>query len=113
MVRRGEIYLVNLERGRGREQQGTRPALIIQSDEGNEFAASTIIAAMSTQASGSFLFRVEVKPQDSGLREASTVMLDQLRTISQERLREPIGRVPPSVMAEVDRAMHISLGLLD
>lgn len=113
MVRRGEVYLVNLERGRGTEQHGTRPALIVQSDEGNQFSASTIIAAMSTQASGHFRFRVVVQPEDSGLRGTSTVMLDQLRTIGQERLRSVIGRVSPSVMEEVDRALRYSLGLLE
>lgn len=113
MVRRGEIYLVNLERGRGSEQQGRRPALVLQSDEGNEFASSTIVAAMSTRASADFPVRVQVKPGDSGLRETSTVMLDQLRTVSQERLREPMGRLPPHVMQDVDRALHRSLGLVD
>jgi mRNA-degrading endonuclease toxin of MazEF toxin-antitoxin module len=68
---------------------------------------------MSTSAIADFPVRVRVTPSESGLRESSTVMLDQLRTISQTRLREPLGRLTPHVMQDVDRALHRSLGLID
>ena len=103
--------MVTLEQGRGREQHGRRPALIIQSEGGNDFSETTIIAAMSMHAPAGFLFRVAVSAEESGLREASTIMLDQLRTISQDRLRECVGHASPAVMEEVDRALHYSLGL--
>ena len=45
--RRGEVWLVNFNPGRGSEQQGIRPALIIQNDVGNRHAATTIVAAIS------------------------------------------------------------------
>jgi mRNA interferase MazF len=112
MVRRGEIYIVSFDPARGVEQRGTRPALVIQSDSGNEFANSTIVAAMSTSASADYLFRVEVGPENSGLREASTIMLDQITTISLQRLKEPVGQVSSWVMEEVDSALKYSLGLV-
>lgn len=37
MIRRGEIYLADLDPVRGHEQAGTRPALIIQNDIGNQY----------------------------------------------------------------------------
>src|SRR5258708_20188832 len=47
--RRGEIWDVNWNPGRGAEQQGTRPALVIQNDRGNSSASYplTIVASMS------------------------------------------------------------------
>lgn len=68
---------------------------------------------MSTGASAGYLFRVEVGSEDSGLRETSTIMLDQLTTISLQRLKAPVGQLSPQVMEEVDMALKYSLGLFD
>jgi mRNA interferase MazF len=46
--RRGEVWLVDFSPGRGSEQQGSRPALVIQNDVGNEYAATTIVAAITS-----------------------------------------------------------------
>jgi mRNA interferase MazF len=113
LVARGEIYLVSFDPARGVEQRGVRPALVIQGDEGNAYSRSTIVAALSTSASAAFPFRVPVRPSDSGLRESSTVMLDQITTVTIERLRQLLGLLSRSTMDEVDRALHYSLGLVD
>lgn len=112
MIRRGEVYLVNFPEGRGGEQRGSRPALIIQNDTGNEFSETVIVASMSSRLTD-YDFHVRVSREDSGLDRDSTVMLEQVRTISQGRLGRLIGHLPPHVMAGVDRALHLSLGLLD
>ena len=111
MLRRGEIYIVSFDPARGFEQGGVRPALVIQNDEGNEFASTTIVAAMSSQHR-EYPVRVMVSPVQSGLRESSSVMLDQIRTISQARLGRKVGQLTPDGMAEVDDALRRSLGLL-
>ena len=46
--RRGEVWTVNFHPGRGSERRGTRPALVIQNDVGNEHAATTIVAAITS-----------------------------------------------------------------
>ncbi len=45
---RGDIWLVDWSPGRGSEQAGLRPALIIQNDIGNQYSPTTIVAAIST-----------------------------------------------------------------
>lgn len=50
--RRGEIWLVDFYPARGREQTGRRPALIVQNDVGNQYASTTIVAAISTAVKG-------------------------------------------------------------
>jgi mRNA interferase MazF len=47
-VRRGEVWLVT-HAGVGSEIRGQRPALVIQNDAGNHFAATTIVAAITTR----------------------------------------------------------------
>jgi mRNA interferase MazF len=46
--RRGEVWLVDFSPSRGSEQRGLRPALVIQNDVGNEYAATTIVAAITS-----------------------------------------------------------------
>ena len=48
MVKRSEIYWVDWGAGKGSEQAGIRPALVIQNDIGNEVSPNTIIASLTT-----------------------------------------------------------------
>jgi mRNA interferase MazF len=111
MTRRGEIYLVDLPRGREGEQHGLRPALIIQNDVGNEFSPTTIVAAMTSRLTD-YDFHVRVTASESGMAQDSTVMLEQIRTLSQRRLGRLVGRVPAHLMDDVDQALHRSLGII-
>jgi mRNA interferase MazF len=111
MIRRGEIYLVNFPPGRLGEQQGLRPGLVIQNDMGNEHSPTTIVAAMTSRLTP-YDFHVRIKARDSGLDRDSTVMLEQISTISQTRLRNRLGSLPLDMMRDVDQALHRSLGLL-
>jgi mRNA interferase MazF len=112
MIRRGEIYLVSFDPARGSEQRGVRPALIIQNDVGNERSTKTIVAAMSSRRGPDYPFRVRVTPRESGLTKHSDVLLDQILTITQERLGRRLGHVTPRVMEDVDQALHHSLGIV-
>ncbi|MDP2948646.1 MAG: type II toxin-antitoxin system PemK/MazF family toxin [Chloroflexota bacterium] len=111
MIRRGEIYHVDFSPARGSEQTGRRPALVIQNDIGNQYAATTIVAAITSRQRRPYPFHVQVSARESGLLADSTVMLEQVLTISQERLQEKAGQLGPEKMSEVDLALHHSLGL--
>jgi len=54
---------------------------------------------------------VIVEPGESGLRPASRVLLNQLRTIDKQRLERYIGQLDANSMARVDQAISISIGL--
>jgi mRNA interferase MazF len=108
--RRGEIWLVNWNPARGSEQAGKRPALIIQNDIGNENAATTIVAAISTTIR-LYPMNVLLDPPQGGLAKPSIVKTGQLLTISQDRLEKKWGVVDEKKMAEVNRALKLSLAL--
>jgi mRNA interferase MazF len=111
-VKRGEIYWVDWSPGRGSEQTGIRPALIIQNDTGNEFSPTTIVASFSTAPERPYPFLIEVTATESGLREDSAVNLSQILTIDKSCLGDKCGQLTSQKMLEVDEAIKVSLGLV-
>ena len=111
MVRRGDIYYVDWSPGRGSEQMGMRPALIIQNDIGNQFSPTTIVAAVSTRQRRPYPFHVNITAQESGLPQDSMVKCEQIQTIDQTRLDRRAGALSEQKMQEVDLALKRSLGL--
>ncbi len=106
--RRGEIWLVNFNPGRGSEQKGIRPALVVQNDTGNIYAATTIVAAITTTIK-EFPVTVVVPSGEGGLRQRSMVNLAQLLTVDKARLQKRLGSLTEVVMDKVDEAIRISL----
>src|SRR3989344_9665857 len=113
-LRRGEVWLVNFDPTVGSEIKKTRPAVILQNDVGNRFSSVTIVAAITSQFDTS-LYPTEVLiwPPEGGLIEASVVLLNQIRTIDDRRIVKKIGVLKSMTIESVDRALKISLGLVD
>ena len=107
---RGEVWLVNFHPGRGSEQSGIRPAVILQNDVGNQHAATTIVAAITTTLK-KYPVTVVLQAAEGGLKAASMVNLAQILTIDKRRLKKRLGRIRAEVMQEVDQAVCVSLGL--
>jgi mRNA interferase MazF len=106
--RRGEIWLVNFNPGRGSEQKGIRPALIIQNDTGNRYAATTIVAAVTT-AIKIYPVTVFIPARIYGLSKDSMINLAQLLTVDKSRLMKRIGALSTELINRVDEAIRISL----
>ena len=111
-ARRVEIYLVNFGTPRGSEQAGKQPALVIQNDIGNESSPTTIVAGITSKIKQPYPFHVEVSSAESGLPQDSTILLEQILTIAQDRLLQRCGRLSSDKMREVDRALTYSLGMM-
>ena len=105
---RGEVWQVNFNPARGSEQRGIRPALVIQNDVGNEFAGTTIVAAITTTLKA-YPVTVLIKRGEGGLREASMVNLAQILTVDKMRLHRRLGRLPDERLEAVDAAIRVSL----
>ena len=111
--RRGEIWDVNWSPGRGAEQQGTRPALVIQNDRGNASASYplTIVASMS-RTERELPLHVRIAPNsENGLTDYTDVKCEQVMTIEKSRLIRRRGTISTDEMARVDHALRLSLNL--
>src|SRR5881227_3089133 len=112
--RRGEIWDVNWSPGRGAEQQGMRPALIIQNDRGNASLSYplTIVASMSrTERELPLHVRIIPSPEN-GLSDPTDVKCEQLMTIEKSRLIRRRGYINSEELSRVDVALKLSLSLL-
>ena len=112
LIRRGDIFTVDLEPVRGSEQGKRRPAVVIQNDLGNRYSPTIIVAAITSTLRPDFDVNVIIEAPEGGLRQDSTVLLNQIRTIDRSRLGRHWGRLSPQTMARIDQALSISLGLV-
>ena len=113
MARRGEIYFVDWSPGRGSEQTGLRPGLVIQNDSGNRLGLTTIIASISSRPGRGYPFQISISADESGLPLDSIVLCEQIQTIDQSRLGRLAGLLSAEKMRNVDVALHRSLGLTE
>jgi mRNA interferase MazF len=85
--------------------------LIVQNDKGNQYSTTTIIAAMTSMSKTSYPFHVEFSASDCGLEQGGTILLEQILTISSDRLLKRAGTLSAEKMEAVDKALRYSLGL--
>ena len=112
-IKRGEIYYADLSPVVGSEQGGIRPVLIIQNDIGNRYSPTVIAAAITSQRDKTKLpTHISVEANDCGLAKDSIVLLEQVRTIDKQRLREKMGSLDDTSMVMVDKALSVSFGLM-
>ena len=111
-IKRGEIYYADLSPVIGSEQGGMRPVLIVQNDVGNRYSPTVIAAAITSQHEKSKLpTHIDISAECCGLSKDSVVLLEQVRTIDKQRLKERMGAVDSSAMNRVDKALSVSFGL--
>lgn len=111
-IKRGEIFFVNLEPTKGSEQGGTRPALIVQNNIGNQYSSTTIIAPLTSKIyQKEYPMNVFVSKEDSGLEKDSIILLNQIRTIDKTRIGKRMGILDNATMDKVNGALKISLSL--
>ncbi|MDD5944479.1 MAG: type II toxin-antitoxin system PemK/MazF family toxin [Clostridia bacterium] len=112
-VRRGDIFYADLSPVVGSEQGGIRPVLIIQNDMGNKYSPTVICAAITSQINKAKLpTHIEISAERYNLVKDSVILLEQIRTIDKKRLREKICTTDGELMAQVNRALIISLGMI-
>lgn len=112
-IKRGELYYADLSPVVGSEQGGVRPVLIVQNDVGNKYSPTTIIANITSKDKRSIPTHVNIhKSMENGLTKDSTILLEQLRTIDNCRIKGKIGQLNQKDLNNVMDAMKISLAMI-
>jgi mRNA interferase MazF len=111
-VRRGDIFLVDLNPVVGTEQAGIRPALVIQMDKANAASPHTIIIPFTTKIREVKLpSHVKIPAGVAGLAEQSVLLCEQIRVIDKRRLVRKTGNIEGEDLRKVGVALKLLLGL--
>ena len=112
IIRRGDIYYADLRPVVGSEQGGVRPVLVIQNDTGNRHSPTVIVAAITSKMNKAKLpTHVELSAKTCQIVKDSVILLEQLRTIDKQRLKERICHIDEELQQKVDYALMVSLEL--
>jgi mRNA interferase MazF len=115
-MRRGDIYLVDLEPARGAEADKARPAVIVSNDVANATAARfgrgvVTVVPLTSNLAHVYPFQVVLPAARTGLQRDSKAQAEQLRSVDVARVGERLGLVPFALLSRVDDAIRIHLGL--
>lgn len=111
-MKRGDIYYADLRPVVGSEQGGVRPVLIIQNDIGNKHSPTVICAAITSRLHKANLpTHILLETDECEIVKNSVILLEQLRTIDKQRLKDKVCHLDPVIMNRVNHALAISLEL--
>ena len=96
VVKRFDVYLINLDPTIGSEIRRTRPCLVISPDEMNRHIKTVIVAPM-TSTGKDYPTRVSCKIK----KKQGQIVLDQIRTLDKARLIKKLGTIDSKAQLEV------------
>ena len=116
MIRRGEVCLVDLQPARGSEANKRRPAIVVSNDRASAAAARlgagvVTVVPVTSNVQRVFPFQVLLPAMLSGLRVDSKAQAEQVQAVSVDRLGPVLAQLPADLMAAVDAALKLHLGL--
>lgn len=112
LVRRGDIFYVDLGEAVGSEQGGRRPVLITQNDVGNKYSTTVITAAITSKKKPRIPTHYSLEGINCGLSEVSTVMMEQIRTLDKCRFLYKVGHIDIDALEGMNGTIAISQGLI-
>jgi len=114
MIQRGEIYFIDLDPTKGREQSGRRPVLVLSSDRINKLplVVTVIVGTKGENVSRDFKTNIRVSPSESGLPIETVFLGFQVRSVDQKRFPSvPAGMVSGDVLRRIESAVRYCLEL--
>lgn len=110
-LKRGEVWLANLDPTQGSEQSGIRPVIIFQNDIVSKFSTTTITIPLTTnQRRASLPICVLIRKGDGGLLQDSVALCFQLRVLDKKRLIKRLGSLNLDTIAELEEVVLVTLG---
>ncbi len=110
-VKRGEVWLADLNPTRGSEQGGTRPVIIFQNDIVSQFSTTVITIPLTTNLRRASLPTCLLIPSaEGGLAQDSVALCYQLRVLDRTRLQRKLGELTPETLINLEGIVLLTLG---
>jgi mRNA interferase MazF len=111
-MKRGDVYLADLDPTKGSEQAGRRPVVIIEDDRLIAATLTVVVIPITTNLKMQYLpTGVLIPAGEGGLRRDSVAICHQIRALDKQGLLDHWGNLPASRLAEVERAVLRTLGV--
>ena len=111
-INKGDVLLVDFKKNEGSEQNGIRPAIVVQNNKGNFFSPTTIVCPLTSQKKGLDVTHIVLFPEECGILHPSVVLCEQVRVIDKSRVRRKVGSVASSCkMKAIDKKIMLSFGI--
>lgn len=115
-MRRGELRMVELEPVRGSEADKRRPCVVVSNDGANRVAERlgrgvVTVVPVTTNVEKIYPFQVALSARETGLPRDSKAHAEQVRSIAVERIGDAVGVLPAALLASLDEALRLHLGL--
>jgi mRNA interferase MazF len=113
-IQRGEIYFVNLNPVKGREQAGHRPVLVLSIDAINKLplVVTVVVGTKGENISRDYPTNVRVGSAESGLPMETVFLCFQVRSLDPKRFSEkPAGLVSGETLKKIEDTVRYCLGL--
>ena len=112
-IKRGEVWLANLNPTRGSEQAGTRPVLIFQNDVINKYTTTVLAIPFTTNLRRAALPSCLLVPKgEGGLTNDSVALCHQLRVLDKIRLHKRIGELGQETIAAIEVKVVFTMGII-
>ncbi len=108
LIKRGDIYWVDLPDSKGREIKDIHPSVVVSNDRQNTASPLIIVMPITSLKEGDKVFSFQVPIT---LKEKSVILIDQIRTIDRDKFKDKIGEVDERLMEEIERKVHFVLAL--
>ena len=111
-MKRGEIYLADLNPVKGSEQAGQRPVLIFEDDRLIPATLTVVVIPFTTNLRMAKLPTcVFVAKGEGGLTQDSIAICHQIRALDKKGLLDFWGTLPKHRIQEIEKTLRITLGI--
>jgi mRNA interferase MazF len=115
-MRRGEVRLIDLDPTVGSEAGKRRPAVVVSNDRANAAAdrlrrGVVTVVPVTSNVARVLPFQTFLPAELTGLRLDSKAQAEQIRSVAVERVGPVVGQVPSGLLAQLDEALRLHLGL--
>ena len=111
-VKRGQIVMLDLPTVAGSVQNGLRPCVIISNNKANKFSPNVIAVPLTSKSKKDMPTHYLLEPSKrNGLRVASTVLAEQILTVSKNAIKKIIGIVDDQHIDNVNKIIKESISL--